>query len=338
VTSAAGIAATSLPGTPIYSTLSTVGTSIPITTQVIVAAVAGAGSSNPRILVEFGTGRQTPFTNNAAATYATSQQYLIGVWDWNFSGNSTATTPVANAWNTMSNVHYASLPSGGTAAPTSLSGFTKLQPQTIASTTYNAAFGASVNNCSGSACATNAYYRTISGSTICWAGGTGTCATGQTAQYGWYLTLTSGYPDSADPSGLLSTTSTNAALIYEQVIFNPTLVDGAFIVNTTIPPTSSLAQCASTTAGGWTMAVDPATGGAFTKSVFGASNHTFLDIPSTNLPISGIALSGTGSPAVVVQGTNTYMVTQTVSGSGAIVQMNPPGGTTGSRITWIEKR
>jgi hypothetical protein len=39
-----------------------------------------------------------------------------------------------------------------------------------------------------------------------------------------------------------------------------------------------------------------------------------------------------------MQGTNTYVVTQTVSGSGAINQMNPPGGTTGGRITWIEKR
>jgi type IV pilus assembly protein PilY1 len=333
VTAATGIAATSLPGTPIYSTGST---AIPITTQVIVAAAGGTGSANPRILVEFGTGQQTPFTNNTAATYATSQQYMIGVWDWNFSGNSTS--PVTNAWNTISNTHYASLPVTGTAAPSSLSGFSKLEAQTIASTTYNAAFATSVAGCTGSACATNAYYRTISSNTICWAGGTGSCPSGQTAaQYGWYLPLTSGCPDTYDPSGLLpSTACQSSAQIYEQVIFNPTLQDGLFLVNSTIPPTTSLAQCSSTSAGGWTMAINPATGGAFTNSVFGDSNHTFLTVGS--LPISGIALSGTGSPAVVMQGTNSFVVTQTVSGVGTIDPLNPPGGSTGSRITWIEKR
>jgi type IV pilus assembly protein PilY1 len=334
VTAANGIAATTLPGKPIYTTGST---SIPITTEVLVAAVAGAGSVNPRILIEFGTGEQTAFTNNTAATYATAQQYLVGVWDWNLSGDSTSSTPVAGAWNTISNTKYASLPTSATSAPGALSGFTSLEQQTISSTTYNAAFGTSVTNCTGSACATNDYYRTISANTICWAGGSGTCSTGQSAtQYGWYVGLTSGYPDAVDPSGLLPSTTTNAALIYEQVIFNPTLQDGTFLVNTTIPPTTSLAQCASTAAGGWTLAVNPATGGAFTNSFFGASNHTFLNV--NNLPISGIALSGTGTPAVVVGGTSTYLVSQTTSGTGAIVQINPPGGSQGSRLTWIQRR
>jgi type IV pilus assembly protein PilY1 len=337
VTAANGIAASSLPGTPIYSTGNT---AIPITTQVIVAAASTPGATYPRILVEFGTGEQTPFSNNSAATYSTSQEYLVGVWDWNLSGNSTATTPVAGAWNTLSNVKYASLPVTGATAPSSLSGFNNLEAQAISATTYNAAFSTTVANCQGSSCATNAYYRTISNNTICWAGGTAACASGQAAtQYGWYLPLTMGCPDSADPSGLLPLSSTcqSSSEIDEQVIFSPTLQDGAFIVNTTIPPTTSVAQCSSTAPGGWTMAINPATGGAFTNSFFGAnSNHTFLEV--NNEPISGIALSGTGSPAVVVQGSNTYMVTQTVSGTGAIVQMNPPGGTTGGRVTWIEKR
>ena len=287
--------------------------------------------------MEFGTGKQTPFSNNAASTYSTTQQYLIGVWDWNFSGNPSGSTPVAGAWNTISNTHYASLPVTGTSSPSSaLSGFSNLEAQTISSTTYNAAFATSVAGCTGSGCATNDYYRTISSNTVCWAGGTTSCSSGQ---YGWYLSLTSGCPDTYDPSGLLPSSScASTAQIYEQVIFNPTLQDGTFIVNTTIPPTTSLAQCSSTAAGGWTMAVNPTTGGAFTNSFFGASNHTFLNVGSPPMPISGIALSGTGSPTVVVQGTNSYLVTQTTSGSGAIVQMNPPGGTTGSRITWIEKR
>jgi type IV pilus assembly protein PilY1 len=317
VTSAAGTAATSLPGTPIYSTGSS---STPITTQVIVASAAG--NPNPRILVQFGTGKQTQPTNNGPATYATSQQYLIGVWDWNL-----------NYWNSKSTVQYASLPSGGTSAPASaLSAFGNLQTQSISATTYDASFNAST---AGSQSATNYYYRTVSNSTVCWPGST-TCTTGQSTQYGWYMPLTSGYPNTYDANGLLSTTTTSAPQIYEQVIFNPTLVDGAFLVNTTIPPTSSLAHCNSTSAGGWTMAINPTTGGAFTNSFFGAKNHSFLNVGTQT--ISGIALSGTGSPAVVMGGNNTYMVTQTVSGTGAITQINPPGGSKGSRVTWIEKR
>jgi type IV pilus assembly protein PilY1 len=335
VTGSNGMAVTSaIAGTPIYNTGST---SNPITTQVLVAAVTTPGAVNPRILVEFGTGQQTAFTNNSAATYSTAQQYLIGVWDWNLSGGST--TPVAGAWNAISSVQYASLPISGTAVPSPLSGFTNLQAQSITGN-FNAAFATSSTSCTtGSACATNDFYRTISNTTVCWAGGTATCGSGQSAtQFGWDLPLSLGCPNSVDPNGIaLSTACQSSSQIYEQVIFNPTLQDGAFIVNTTIPPTTSVAQCSSTTAGGWTMAINPATGGAFTNSFFGAtSNHTFLD--AGNEPISGIALSGTGSPAVVVQGSSTYMVTQTVSGTGAIVQMNPPGGTTGGRITWIEKR
>jgi type IV pilus assembly protein PilY1 len=106
-------------------------------------------------------------------------------------------------------------------------------------------------------------------------------------------------------------------------------------VNTTIPPSSSLGNCSSTIAGGWTMAINPATGGAFTQSFFGA-NHTFVNV--NGQVVSGEALSGTGSPSVVTYGTGTYLVTQTVSGSGTVVAINPPVGTIGSRLTWIQRR
>ena len=84
------------------------------------------------------------------------------------------------------------------------------------------------------------------------------------------------------------------------------------------------------------MAIDPASGGAFTNSVFANSNHNFLNIG--NQSVSGIALSGTGSPSVVTAGTNTYIVTQTTGGSGTIQQANFPGSNKGKRVTWIEKR
>jgi len=53
--------------------------------------------------------------------------------------------------------------------------------------------------------------------------------------------------------------------------------------------------------------------------------------------VSGVALGGTGSTSVVVQGRRATLVTQTVSGTGALMSINPPGGLVGSRLTWIER-
>jgi type IV pilus assembly protein PilY1 len=316
VTSVSGAAITTAgAGTPIFSTGST---SLPITTKLIVASIATAGT-NPRVLVEFGTGQQVQFTNNNPATYATTQQYLMGVWDWNLS-----------SWNAISPVKYDSLSSTTTpAAPSPLSGTGNLLAQSV-----QAMYDTSdVLSTTSTQIGTRYYYETISNNTISWAD----TSTTSTRQYGWYLPLSTGYGNPTDANGLQSTTSIpSAPRIYEQVIFNPTLQDGAFIVNTTIPPTTSLATCSSTLAGGWTMAIDPATGGAFTNSFFGNTNHQFLNIGSQS--VSGIALSGTGTPSVVIAGTNTYVVTQTTSGTGAITQINPPAGSKGSRVTWIEKR
>ncbi|MGO9925920.1 MAG: pilus assembly protein [Mycobacterium sp.] len=309
--------------TPIYTTPG--GSSQPITTQIMVASVA-TGATNPRVMVEFGTGEQTQFTNSAAATYSNSQQYLIGVWDWNMS-----------AWNAVSNVQYDSLSATTTpAAPTggsglaAVSGLGQLEQQQISGTFDNN----SVASVQTSTSATAAYYRTVTSNPICWADQTG--CSGMAGQYGWYLPLGSGYANPNDPNFLTASTSTNMQLVYEQVIFSPTLQDGSFIVNTTIPPTTTLATCSATAAGGWTMAINPATGGAFTNSFFADANHNFLNID--NQAVSGIALSGTGSPSIVTSGSGTYIVTQTTTGAGAIAQVNPPGGTQGSRLTWIEKR
>ncbi|HUX73965.1 MAG TPA: PilC/PilY family type IV pilus protein [Steroidobacteraceae bacterium] len=290
-----------------------------ITTKLVVASIS-AGASQ-RVLVEFGTGQQVPLTTLSAATYATSQQALYGVWDWNLA-----------AWNAMSTVHYASLPSGSVAAPaTPLSGLTSgsnsiLEQQTITAT-YDPTLVASSSSTTP---ASAYYYRTVSSNPICWADTAG-CT-----QFGWYLNLTSGYANPTDPNGLTTTSNATYPYVYEQVIFNPILESGAFIVNTTIPPTSSANTCAATPAGGWTMAINPATGGAFTNSFFGDANHNFLNV--NNQAVSGIALSGTGSPSIVTKGTSTYIVTQTVSGTGAIAAINPPGGTQGQRLTWIQKR
>jgi type IV pilus assembly protein PilY1 len=288
--------------TPIFTT----GSGQPITSKVIVALVPSTPST--RVMVEFGTGQQTQFSNTAGVTYSSTQQYLYGVWDWNLT-----------AWNANNSTQFGALPSSGFPAPSALAGTTFLVPQTITSSS------------------STTDYRTVSSNPICWAD---TAACSGSRQYGWYLALASGYETGNANSGSvdvnLPTATPSASApsvpVYEQVIYNPVLAAGAFIVNTTIPSTNSLANCNPTSAGGWTMAIDPATGGAFTKSFFNSTTT------NTTQVVNGIALNGTGTPSLVTSGNSTYLVTQTVAGNGAIVPVTPPAGTSGKRLTWTEKR
>ena len=285
----------------------------PITTQVVVASVP-ANTGPPRIMVDFGTGQQTPFTNTSAATYATGTQALYGIWDWNMG-------TVASGWNSKGSVQYASLPAGQTIVASGPSA--NLQTQTIT---------------------TSGIYRSVSNTPVCFKGSTA-CGAGASSntQFGWIL-----------PLSVVPGTPTSPA-ISEQVIFNPILELGIFIVNTTIPPTNSPTTCSSTTPTGFTMAINPTTGGSFPASVFADSTGSF-----NNLNISGVEWNGTGSGEVVTSGgtgtvgSKVYYVTQTSSvGSGssgvttgngnatqplAPQQMNVSGGTQGGRLTWVQRR
>jgi type IV pilus assembly protein PilY1 len=288
--------------TPLFTTAA----GQPITSKLIVALVPSTPST--RVLVEFGTGRQTQFSNTAGPAYSSSQQELYGVWDWNLT-----------AWNALNSIQYGALPADGFAAPSPLSGTASLQQQTITSSS------------------STTDYRTVSSNPICWAD---TAACSGNRQYGWYLALSSGYETGNSNSSLVDvnlltgspSSTAPSVLVYEQVIYNPLLADGVFIVNTTIPPTNSVANCNPTPAGGWTMAINPATGGAFSKTFFNSTTT------NTSQVVNGLALSGTGTPSLVTRGNNSYLVTQTAQGTGIVVQIFPPPGTDGKRLTWIEKR
>jgi type IV pilus assembly protein PilY1 len=284
----------------------------PITTQLIVASTP-ASSGPPRVMVDFGTGQQTPFTILGASTYAPGAQALYGIWDWNFSG--------ANGWNTKGSTQYASLAGPQTIVATGPGA--NLEAQTITTTGVGA----------------NAT-RSVTSNPVCFSGST-TCPGGPSAnqQFGWVV-------------GLPGTD--------EQVNFSPILEVGLFIVNTTIPPSTSLTTCASTLPTGFTMAISPTTGGAFSNSVF--ADPTTGSFITKN--ISGVELNGTGSGTIVssggtgLVGTNLYFVTQTVAGSagsggtagggvtngttptkvGAIVQIKAGTGNQGGRLTWIQRR
>ncbi|HUO79496.1 MAG TPA: PilC/PilY family type IV pilus protein [Steroidobacteraceae bacterium] len=158
-------------------------------------------------------------------------------------------------------------------------------------------------------------FRAVSNNGICWFGGN-KCATN--TQFGWYLNLPA--------SG-------------EQVIYSPVLQVGAFIVNTTIPPNTNALSCTPANPTGWTMAINPITGGSFTKSFFGDSNGHFVNY--NGQVVSGLALSGTGSVSIVTTSgtsTGTFLVTQTTSGVGVVKPINPLATAKGSRLTWVELR
>jgi type IV pilus assembly protein PilY1 len=316
--------------TPLYTTP----TGQPITTRVLGVAIPNGGG-NSRILIEFGTGEQTPFTNTSPSAFETTQQALYGIWDWNF-----------NTWNAHAIVQYDSL--GSLSTP--LSGTTNLLQQSISGT-----YAATVAN-------TGTDYRTVTGYAVCWADTAG-CS-----QYGWYVNLVSGNaypPDPAVPQNG-NANYANAPMVWEQVIYNPTILFGAFVVNTTIPGASASTMCFSSEAAGWTMAVNPASGGAFTVSSFdNPGNHTPINVTTSTTVsgntdtqtygISGIAAGGTGSVSGVLGGTQAYGIMQTSGGvagpgtggtcvgAGCAVAPKYPlaltqHGLVGKRITWTQRR
>lgn len=271
----------------------------PITSKVAVAAIPGSGTGAPRVLVSFGTGQVFPVTQTSAAAYSSSTaQSLYGVWDWNM-----------NAWNRI--------------APAAAVYATLTGPQTVTASTLQTQSITSTSVSSG----TTPSYRTVSNNKICWAGSTA-CGNSGTAntQFGWKLAL----PSTTTGSGSSAVTN------YEQVVYNPTLAYGMFIVNTTVPGTQQVLSCTSTPASGYTMAISVASGGAGTASFFGDNNNNF---PTLNGGIvSGIGLSGTGTPSIVTANKLPYLVQQTVSGTGTVNQINPSAAGVGSRMTWTKLR
>jgi len=166
--------------------------------------------------------------------------------------------------------------------------------------------------------ASGTFYRTVSTNPVCWQGSS-VCKASNT-QYGWYLNLTG-----KD----------------EQVVYNPTIAYGMFVVNTVIPPSSAAAQtlsCDAPAAKGFTMSVTMAAGGAGKASFFATSNDVFA--PHNGNLVSGVGLSATGSSSFVTVGGNAWMVNNTQGGTGVATQINPfaSGSAVGSRLNWTKLR
>ncbi|HVW70495.1 MAG TPA: PilC/PilY family type IV pilus protein, partial [Steroidobacteraceae bacterium] len=158
------------------SPLFSAGSGQPITTRVTVGTIktinttttlAGVSVSTvpERVEIAFGTGMQIPQTLNAATQYASGQQYLYGVWDWDMGTQGTA----GSGWNALSAGQQAiSLTSQG-AQTISLSNMVQ---QTVTKEVASTQ--------------TQIGYRNTSRNTICWKGDSN-CSGG--TDMGWYMAL-----------------------------------------------------------------------------------------------------------------------------------------------------
>ncbi|MEJ8854896.1 PilC/PilY family type IV pilus protein [Variovorax robiniae] len=154
--------------------------------------------------------------------------------------------------------------------------------------------------------------RTVTRTPICWAGSTA-CTSGNN-KFGWSVELP----------------GTN-----EQIVYNPVISDGLFVVNTTLPAVNQALSCDQQPASGFTMAIDPVTGGPPAQSYFTATDNF---VSPTGQIVAGIGLSGVGSPSIVSVGKQKYLLTQRSDGT------TPPepqllryfGGD--GRQTWIKLR
>lgn len=291
--------------TPLFVAKDAQGTRQPITTS-IVPYPLHVGGQKYREMLYFGTGRETPQTLTRSVQYAKGEQTFYGIWDWDM-----------DAWSslTSSSLIYASL-----TGPQSITRDDLLQQTVVAETADSS--GGQVEG-----------YRTLSTQkVVCWEGdsaglGTGTSSDCTTFdQYGWLFTLPGKGPDSGSNAGS-----------DEQIIYNPTSTNGAIIVNTAIPPLVSALQCNPGLQSGWTMAFNPATGGGFTEGFFAGPNGSFGGGDATN---GGVKMNGVGKISTVKHDGKTYLVTQTITGGGKLIEINPPQppsqNVNQARVSWRE--
>lgn len=250
-----------------------------------------------RLMLNLGTGQIFPQTLTAPSTPSTNTQYIFGVWDWDMSG-----------WNTLaSGAPFVWLSRTATGVPsTYMLTQSYLQTQTI--TTNSSYTNGSISG-----------VRTLTNNKVCW-NGSNTCSpSSANTQFGWQIALNGG-----------TTTSP------EQVIYNPILQDGLFIVNTTLPGNTQILSCTAQPPSGFTMAMAPDTGGTTTSSYFGDATNNFVS--SSGLVVSGVGLSAVGSPSFVTSSYRKYLVTQTSSGVGTVIQVNTSAAGKGKRLTWQKLR
>jgi type IV pilus assembly protein PilY1 len=144
------------------------------------------------------------------------------------------------------------------------------------------------------------------GNVVCWSGSTA-CGSSNN-KFGWY----------ADLRGSA-----------EQIVYNPVLYQGAFIVNSIVPANNLPTSCTNASDVGYTYVISVTTGGTF-PSAFP---------PYSDISAAGIRTDATGSSSVVTtaEGT-TNLVYQTIPGIPGAQQITLPSNIKAKRLTWVELR
>jgi len=269
----------------------------PIATAPAIASVKVDNEN--RVIVLFGTGQKTPATSLAGDTYASGTQTFYGIWDWNMGDWDNGTTTTAGVTIPAATTQYASLSAPQTLARTVLLG------QSVAPTTTATTSG-SIKG-----------YRSVSATNqVCWKG-TKTCGNSTNAnnQFGWYFD----FPGAQE----------------EQIIYNPTIVGNAVLVNTAIPPMISANECNPGVQTGWSMAFDIASGGGLTEGFFPDATGSYQKAADGST-VAGVQLNGVGTPYVVTVNGLPYLITQTSGGNAAITKINPQNLNAKQRISWRE--
>jgi type IV pilus assembly protein PilY1 len=152
---------------PLFSAQSSTGAAQPITTPIVLASAVVQGT-NPSLMLSFGTGQRTQFSNSTPLKYAAGTQTLYGVWDWNFA-----------SWNAQSAFDNATLKASVTSSANQTglaSPFTIKRANLVAQTFTAGATAGTIDD---------------SNNTIPWRQCTGaaasTCNSG--GKFGWYVDL-----------------------------------------------------------------------------------------------------------------------------------------------------
>ncbi|HYA65306.1 MAG TPA: pilus assembly protein PilY, partial [Burkholderiaceae bacterium] len=122
----------------------------------------------------------------------------------------------------------------------------------------------------------------------------------------------------------------------EQVIYNPSIWEGILQVNTTIPSASTIYSCTVLLPTGWTVLIDPATGGGFSSSPFLDTNGNPMTI--AGVAVSGVQTNGTGSITNISAGGQNFWLTDTSNGTPVTGGEQAVAAVAGHRVTWSELR
>jgi len=266
----------------------------PITTKPVVQAAFRA-DGQPAVIVNFGTGQEYPMTPVSSTSYASGQQSIYGVWDWDMSN-----------FNTLAHTSLASLTYGQHAGATTDSS-TTIQTQVV-----------------NVIKTVTPYMETETASPVCWFGATAISGCSGYSQFGWKIVL---------PNSVNTGTGTS----YEQLIYNPSVWSGILQLNTTIAADTSIFSCAVDLPTGYTMLINPTTGGPFTSSAFLDVNGNPMTAGTTAVVV-GLQTNGTGSISNISNNGQNFWLTDTSNGTPITGGEQAAAGTSGHRVTWSELR